>query len=341
MGDFPTKASYHYQTVRCNVDLLKIISLGITLFTPEGELPPAQGEPHTQILSRAAYNGNMVMYPCSWSFNFRFSLEEDMYSEESIAVLQKAGADFQKFATQGIDPLEFGSLLITSGLALSDDVHWISFHSGYDFAYLVKIMWNQQLPADEEEYRLLVATFFPNIYDVKFLWKHANKLITRNGISASAAAALNNLGTKSGLQDLADELGCQRVGAQHTAGSDAWLTGNVFFAMRQKIFDNQIPDDMNGQMWGLTGVGAPASAAVQAAVLAAAQGHNPHQGVNGNNMGGALAMAYNSNTPGANPSTPTSNHANLASTTPGPSHGGTGSMTPGGGGFGNFQYQGR
>lgn len=40
-----------YQTLRCNVDMLKVIQAGITLVSPDGEL-----EPHT------------------WQFNFRFSL---------------------------------------------------------------------------------------------------------------------------------------------------------------------------------------------------------------------------------------------------------------------------
>ncbi|KAF2087596.1 ribonuclease H-like protein, partial [Saccharata proteae CBS 121410] len=249
MGDFQTKASYHYQTVRCNVDLLKIIQLGITLFSVDGEIPPAQ----TDLPQRSGYPNNLIMCPCTWTFNFQFSLDDDMYNEDSIQVLKKAGCDFEKHAEMGIDPHDFGSLLMTSGLALSDDVNWISFHSGYDFAYLVKILWAQQLPNDEEEYRRLVSIFFPRLLDVKFLWRHAVKLQGLNALNGSALSIVTNVGTKSGLQDLADELGCQRVGTQHQAGSDAWLTGNVFWQLRTKIFDGQVPVEMNGQMWGLTG----------------------------------------------------------------------------------------
>ncbi|EKG15919.1 Ribonuclease CAF1 [Macrophomina phaseolina MS6] len=334
MGDFVTKASYHYQTVRCNVDLLKIIQLGITLFSPAGDIPPAQIE-QGAVQQRGPYSNNLIMCPCTWTFNFQFSLEEDMYNEDSIQVLKKAGTDFEKHAEMGIDPHEFGSLLITSGLALSDDVNWISFHSGYDFAYLVKIMWCKQLPDDEEEYRKLVSIFFPRLLDVKFLWRHAQKLVTVNGVNAQAQNILNALGTKSGLQDLAEELGCQRVGTQHQAGSDAWLTGNVFWQMRAKIFDGEIPPDMNGQMWGLTGVGPPASATAQAAVLAA---HN-HAANAINGAGFQAAMAFHTGgTPHRDsPSTPVTNAAGLASGTPGPGGHGLGTMTPSGG-FGNFQY---
>lgn len=53
IGTFKTSSDYHYQTMRCNVDLLKIIQLGLTLANDEGQLPQE----------------------CStWQFNFKFSL---------------------------------------------------------------------------------------------------------------------------------------------------------------------------------------------------------------------------------------------------------------------------
>jgi CCR4-NOT transcription complex subunit 7/8 len=53
IGNFKTSSDYHYQTMRCNVDLLKIIQVGITLANDDGEFPQE----------------------CStWQFNFRFSL---------------------------------------------------------------------------------------------------------------------------------------------------------------------------------------------------------------------------------------------------------------------------
>ncbi|KAF2114803.1 ribonuclease H-like domain-containing protein [Lophiotrema nucula] len=339
IGDFPSKASYHYQTVRCNVDLLKIIQLGITLFSIQGEVPPSHLDPtglNYQPKAVQQYASNIIICPCTWTFNFQFSLESDMYNEESIQMLRKSGADFEKLATQGIDPMEFGSLLITSGLTLTPDVNWISFHSGYDFAYLVKMLSSKPLPEDEESYRQLVQIFFPRLLDVKYLWRHANNLVRRGIIGSQATSILNNLGTKSGLQDLADELGCQRIGASHTAGSDAWLTGTVFWELRKKIFDNSVPEDMNGQMWGLTGVGPPASATAQAAVLAAQQGGGMagYQAMNGGNM-------YQQYQRGDGPSTPTSHPAGLANT-PGPQGGHSGMMTPSASGpFGEFRYGGK
>ncbi|KAH8724749.1 ribonuclease H-like domain-containing protein [Phaeosphaeriaceae sp. PMI808] len=336
IGEFNSKASYHYQTVRCNVDLLKIIQLGVTLFSIKGDVPPAHLETSQLTYlpkSLQRYASNIVVCPCTWTFNFQFSLEDDMYNEESIQMLKKSGADFDKLNTQGIDPQEFGSLLITSGMTLTDEVNWISFHSGYDFAYLVKMLSAKPLPEDEDAYRKLVEIYFPRLLDVKYLWRHANNLVRRGVIGSTATNILNNLGTKSGLQDLADELGCQRVGNSHTAGSDAWLTGAVFWDMQKKIFDGSVPDEMNGQMWGLTGVGPPASATAQAAALAAqgAQNMGGFQGLNG----GMMFHPGNTRHGGDGPSTPTSHPAGLA-TTPGP-HGGM--MTPGT--TGAFSYGGK
>jgi CCR4-NOT transcription complex subunit 7/8 len=314
------------------VDLLKIIQLGVTLFNIEGK-EVAANELHQ--INPGNYPPNVTICPCTWSFNFKFSPEEDMYNEESLALLKKAGSDFEKHASMGIELQDFGKLLVTSGLTYSDDIHWISFHSGYDFGYLAKVMWCQPLPKDEEGYREIIRIFFPNIWDVKYLLRHAQGLIRRGSLGVQGTNIINNLGQRSGLQDLADELGCQRIGTQHQAASDAWLTGSVFWQMKTKVFDGNLPEDLNGQMWGLTGVGAPASIATQAAVLAAAQGQ---AAAAANGMGGNMGFHSGMPSRDAGPSTPTTNAAGLA-TTPGPGNQYQPAMTPGGGGvFGNFQY---
>ncbi|KAI9768463.1 MAG: hypothetical protein M1840_004872 [Geoglossum simile] len=358
MGTFTTKADYHYQTLRCNVDLLKMIQLGITLFSPEGELP----SPHPSDASGmnvSTYQNNLIPCPCTWQFNFKFSLQADMYAQDSTDLLQKSGIDFQMHERQGIDPFVFGSLLISSGLVLDDDVKWISFHSGYDFGYLMKIMLCKPLPDDESEFRRLLGIFFSGLYDIKYLMKHVRldnlRLIFRNArdaelqrcfsrnqtvndtpLTPSAAQIISNLGQKSGLQDIADELGIKRIGPQHQAGSDSLLTGRIFWEIRRVVFNGVIDDSKYlGQVWGLNGVGAPASAAAAAAAATNADSQQPNGAYSGNSNGNA-------------PSTPTTQHAGLATTTPGgqQQHGsgsggsGVGSLTPGGGGgvFGGFQF---
>jgi CCR4-NOT transcription complex subunit 7/8 len=363
MGTFTTKADYHYQTLRCNVDLLKMIQLGITLFSPEGELPP----PHPSDasgLNTSTYQNNLIPCPCTWQFNFKFSLQTDMYAQDSTDLLQKSGIDFQMHERQGIDPFVFGSLLISSGLVLDDDVKWISFHSGYDFGYLMKIMLCKPLPDDESEFRRLLGIFFSGLYDIKYLMKHVrldnlrlnfknprdaelqaptsrNQAVNDTPLTPSAAQIISNLGQKSGLQDIADELGIKRIGPQHQAGSDSLLTGRIFWEIRRVVFNGAIDDSKYlGQVWGLNGVGAPASAAAAAAVATNAAAINAvqqgQQQTNGAYGGG------NSNG-GGTPSTPNTQHASLVVTTPGQQSGGgngVGSLTPGGGGgaFGGFQF---
>lgn len=249
IGSFSNKADYHYQTLRCNVDLLKMIQLGITLFNDEGEVPPASGTD----ANGQAYG---VPAPCTWQFNFRFSLEGDMYAQESTAMLAKSGIDFAMHEKNGIDPFEFGALLISSGLVLLDDVHWVSFHSGYDFGYLMKIMLCSQLPENEEEFHKLLTIFFPSLYDIKYLMKHAgrNQAVNGSPLTQAAAQILTNLGQKSGLQDIADELGVKRVGIAHQAGSDSLVTGEIYWKTRQLIFGGEIDDSKySGQIWGLNG----------------------------------------------------------------------------------------
>lgn len=51
-----------------------------------------------------------------------------MYAPESIEHLQKSGFDFQRHEEFGIMPNDFAALMITSGMVLSPEAKWISFH---------------------------------------------------------------------------------------------------------------------------------------------------------------------------------------------------------------------
>lgn len=141
-----------------------------------------------------------------------------MYAQDSIDLLQNSGIQFKKHEEDGIDPLDFAELLMTSGIVLMDNIKWLSFHSGYDFGYLLKLLTDQNLPADESEFFELLRLYFPTIYDVKYLMKSCKNL-------------------KGGLQEVADQLELRRVGPQHQAGSDSHLTGMAFFKMRE-VFDS-------------------------------------------------------------------------------------------------------
>jgi CCR4-NOT transcription complex subunit 7/8 len=156
-----------------------------------------------------------------------------MYAQDSVELLQRAGIDFNKNQLDGIEPNDFGELAISSGVVLNDDIRWVSFHSGYDFGYLLKVLTASPLPAAEEDFFGLVHTYFPSIYDIKYLMKSCKNL-------------------KGGLNDLAEELQVPRVGPQHQAGSDALLTMHTFFKLKKQYFEDDIDDDKYlGVLYGL------------------------------------------------------------------------------------------
>ena len=77
---------YTYQLVKVNVDHLKLIQIGITLFDKEGRMPEGAK---------------------SWQFNFKFDLEKEDNAQESIDVLKEANIQFDKHKTDGIDHFQF------------------------------------------------------------------------------------------------------------------------------------------------------------------------------------------------------------------------------------------
>ena len=51
-----------------------------------------------------------------------------MYAQDSIELLQNSGIQFKQHESDGIEPLYFAELLMTSGVVLIDSVKWVSFH---------------------------------------------------------------------------------------------------------------------------------------------------------------------------------------------------------------------
>eukprot|EP01066_Platyproteum_vivax_P014315 Platyproteum_vivax@DN6419_c0_g1_i1.p1 len=203
---------YNYQTVKLNVDMLKVIQLGITFADEFGNLPQGVS---------------------TWQFNFQFSLESDMYAENSIRFLKKSGIDFIRHRDNGINVQQFGEQIMNSGLVMNDDVKWISFHGTYDFGYLLKILTCQKLPDLESEFFCSLHLYFPALYDVKYL--------------------LQNASLRAGsLQKIADHLEVKRIGPSHQAGSDSLVTCNTFFRLMDNYFDNKIDDaKFAGVIFGL------------------------------------------------------------------------------------------
>ena len=213
VGNFKSASDYTYQTLRCNVDLLRIIQLGITLSDEHGRRPP---NVHT------------------YQFNFYFNMEQDMHAQDSIDLLAKSGIDFAKLARGGVPVDEFGERLVSSGLVLNPKIRWISFHSAYDFGYLLKLLTCDALPVEETAFQSQLRIFFPVIFDIKYMMKSCR-------------------GLKGGLQDVADEVGVERIGPQHQAGSDALLTSETFFKLRSIYFGGEVDTERFGHcLFGLS-----------------------------------------------------------------------------------------
>jgi len=194
---FEEEAEYGYQKVKRNVDSLKLIQLGITLFDSNGVLPDGV---------------------CTWQFNFQFDYEVDQNAQSSMDLLTRAGIVFDNHKSYGINHVEFAELFYGSGLVLSNNVIWITFHSSYDFAYMLRQLLQRDLPSTKQDFLDELRLYFPEIYDIR--------RITRLSIS---------------LQSLANQLQVVRIGRQHQAGSDSLLTGQVFFSYCKSYF----PDGVN------------------------------------------------------------------------------------------------
>ena len=87
-------------------------------------------------------------------------------------MLIECGIDFQRNQFLGIEPNHFAERMVTSGILCNDDVHFLTFHSAYDFGYLFKVLdGTEYLPPTETEFLDTLRMYFPKIYDIKFLIK--------------------------------------------------------------------------------------------------------------------------------------------------------------------------
>ncbi|KAK0415943.1 hypothetical protein QR680_012206 [Steinernema hermaphroditum] len=213
---FKSKEDYTYKMVTCNVDNLKLIQVGFALMNEKGELP----------------YGNTV-----WQFNFHYDLRTDASAKSSIELLKNCQIDFARHQSEGIRMCDFGCLLTTSGLVCDERITWITYHSAYDFSYLMRTMILSYLPKEEANFFKLLRCLFPNSYDVKLLAEHVN--------------------IRGGLQDLANQLGVRRHGIQHQAGSDSLLTGRTFFALKEvhlKDTWNEVAPKVKSHIYGMSNV---------------------------------------------------------------------------------------
>lgn len=59
---------------------------------------------------------------------------------------------------------------------LNEEVKWITFHGGFDFAYLLKMLDGQNLPDDDEGFYSLMEAYFPSFFDIKCMVRDIDSL---------------------------------------------------------------------------------------------------------------------------------------------------------------------
>jgi hypothetical protein len=148
---------------------------------------------------------------------------------------------------EGIPHHIFAEYIMISGLVLNEDIHWVSFHGSSDFAYLLKLLLNSNLPDTEEEFTQKLEIYFPNHYDLKVIVQQLNEKL--NG----------------GLNRIAQNLRIQRIGEVHQAGSDAYVTIGIFNKInksRNEFIEKDIIDASRNVLFGI-GLGADDAETIQ------------------------------------------------------------------------------
>ncbi|BAF25095.1 probable CCR4-associated factor 1 homolog 7 [Oryza sativa Japonica Group] len=226
LGTFKSNADFNYATLKANVDMLKLIQLGLTFSNEHGGLPSLGPEGR----------------PCVWQFNFRgFDPRTDVAAADSIDLLRRSGIDFTRHSADGADARRFAELLMSSGVVMNSEVRWVTFHSGYDFGYLLKLLTGTYLPDTITGFFDLIRIYFPVVYDIKHLMRFCNSL-------------------HGGLNKLAELLDVERVGICHQAGSDSLLTALSFKKLKEAYF-NGLTEKYAGVLYGLGTEGGETSSA--------------------------------------------------------------------------------
>eukprot|EP01065_Artemidia_motanka_P037130 TRINITY_DN4538_c1_g4_i2.p1 TRINITY_DN4538_c1_g4~~TRINITY_DN4538_c1_g4_i2.p1 ORF type:complete len:414 (+),score=73.48 TRINITY_DN4538_c1_g4_i2:79-1242(+) len=131
-----------WETVKQNVNQLKLIQLGLTFCDANGRVAR------------------------TFQVNFNFSRDRDPYNDDAIQLLSKAGIDFAQLAAHGVDPARFGQVLRQSRLLGNRGINWLCFHPTYDFAYLLRMV-TGRVEGTEWDFLKELLCLFPTVFDTK------------------------------------------------------------------------------------------------------------------------------------------------------------------------------
>ncbi|KAF8659994.1 hypothetical protein HU200_058078 [Digitaria exilis] len=187
-----------YALLKSNVDALHLIQVGLA-FAASPSSPPA----------------------LAFQVNLReFDPRVHRHAPDSVRLLAASGIDLAAHRARGVSARAFAALLMSSGLVCNPEVAWVTFHSAYDFAYLVKLLMGRKLPRSLPEFLKYVRVYFgPEVYDVKHMMRFAGGQLF------------------GGLERVAAALGVRRAaGRCHQAASDSVLTWDTFREMRRLYF---------------------------------------------------------------------------------------------------------
>ena len=155
-----------------------------------------------------------------------------------MELLKECGLDFQRHKSEGIPHKLFAEYLITSGLVFNPNNHWITFHGGTDYGYLLNLLLSCNLPSKSEDFILHIQRVFQNTYDCKEMMKELN--------------------LRGGLTKVAQSLEIERIGTMHQGGSDAHLTAKLFFELRKILrsfwnlnLDEDVQKRLKGKISGI------------------------------------------------------------------------------------------
>lgn len=208
--------AHAYATLVANVEVLRLIQVGMVLLQPDGSPLPEPG-------------------PTAWTFNLAFDKQRHVHAVDSIALLEKSGGVSAAQAYHGIDHATFARRMLTSGFLLSSSVTWAVWSGAWDMAYLARLFTGCPLPDKLDDFLSLCASLWPRLYDIKLV---AGQQLPED--------------QRGSLQVVANALNISFSSQLHQAGVDAVLAGAVYRELAKQRGSAVLPaTTLLGCLYGL------------------------------------------------------------------------------------------